>query len=139
MPSVPAPRPSITGEESDLTSSRYRLGSAELVSAATRTARSASATAKRKVRHREGRDAGTDFGRFIRMLLKKNMYHSESYAAVVNLSNACRGLCAGGPGNAILLNGIARYANREIGVPGLKADFQASTDAGWRRHRSPGE
>src|ERR1700693_5411015 len=93
MPLVPAPRPSITGEERDLTSSKYRVGSAELVSAATRRARSASTTGKLAARQREGRVAKLVVGRFIRMSLKKTMSHSECYDAVANLSNVGREQC----------------------------------------------
>ncbi len=49
------------------------------------------------------------------------------------------GTAIGRAGNANLPIGGFRDANREIGVPGLKADFQAGADAGWWRHRSSGE
>src|SRR5579864_5037621 len=91
MPLVPAPRPSIAGDERDFTSSRYRLGSAESASAATRAARSASTTVKAAVRQRERQAARTVFERLIRMSFKKTMGQSESYAAVANLSNRRRG------------------------------------------------
>jgi hypothetical protein len=38
------------------------------------------------------------------------------------------------PGTPISRLAFFRPANREIGVPGLEADFQAGADAGWGRH-----
>jgi hypothetical protein len=49
------------------------------------------------------------------------------------------GPAQGEHGNAILLNGVWRTANREIGAPGLKTDFEANAPAGWRRHGGSGE
>ena len=48
------------------------------------------------------------------------------------------GACEGA-GNANLPIGDFRDANREIGVPGLKAHFQAGAYAGWRRDCSSRE
>ena len=125
-----------------LTSSKYRLGSAELVSAATRTARSASTTAKPAVRQREGRVARRDVGS-----IHSNEFEEEhvTFRIVCRgcepVKCAPRGACVGEPGNADLRSAVAAFANanREIGVPGLKADLQAGADAGWRRDRGSGE
>ena len=43
------------------------------------------------------------------------------------------------PGNANLPIGAFRDANREIGVPGLKADLQAGADAGRGGHGGSGK
>ena len=52
-----------------------------------------------------------------------------------------QGRAPGCAGNANLpaAAGGFRDANREIGVPGSKTDFQAGTNANWRRHSSSRE
>ena len=100
-------------------SSKYRLGSAELVSAATRTARSASTTAKPAARQREGRVAVTHDGA---------IHSNEFEEGHVTFRIVCRGcepvkcaprVSAGAePGTRISRLARYRHANREIGVPG---------------------